>query len=275
MGEKIELRRLELDIVRITETAFIDAVELSPDLETWSRIPTPDLPRKEEIPFLKEIRRRGQTVQIFDVDAGDGKPRTLTLELPPGRNRYIRIHGRNFSVAEIRGYNAAGDPLDRSNWKATNFFGPTPQPRRVLHLDPVIEDVWPGQEIAVSVNAAERIIDPVDGVYVTVSVDGETHVPDHRVPSYPYHNYEWNCSWLKRQKLSGLTFRLPILKEWKGKHLHIQAFLFGEEVESIEARVYRVTPKKPFITRVLQVAPAAAEPLFLTPFSRSKNERDI
>jgi hypothetical protein len=257
MGKEIELKRLELDIVRKTETAFIEAVELSPDLETWSRVPTPGLPGKNEMPFLKEIRRRDQKVLIYDVDAGDGRARTLTVELPPGWNRYIRIHGRNFSVAEIRGYDAAGTLLDRTDWRATNFFGPTPGPRRVLHLDPVVEDVWPGQEIAVSINAPARIIDPVDGVYVTVSVDGEIHVPDHRVPSYPYHNYEWNCSWLKRQKLSGLTFRLPIRKEWRGKRIHIRVFLFGEEAESIEARVYRVTPRKPFITRMLEVSPAA------------------
>jgi hypothetical protein len=255
MAEKIELKRLEMDVVRITDTAFIEAVELSPDLKAWSRVPTPDLPGADDIPFLKEIRRRDQKVLIYDVDAGDGRARTLTVELPPGRNRYLRIHGRNFSVSEIRGYNAAGSPLDRSDWKATNFFGPTPEPQRVLHLDPIVEDVWPGQEIAVSVNAAERIIDPIDGVYVTASVDGEIHIPDHRVPSYPYHNYEWNCSWLKRQKLSGLTFRLPVRKEWKGKRLHIRVFLFGEEVESIEARVYRVTPKKPFIIRELEVSP--------------------
>jgi len=257
MGEKIELKRLELDVVRNTQTAFIEAVELSPDLETWSRVPTQDLTGKDDIPFLKEIRRRDQSVLIYDVDAGDGRARTLTVELPEGRNRYLRIHGRNFSVSEIRGYDAAGTPLDRSDWRATNFFGPTPEPRRVLHLEPFVEDVWPGQEIAVSVNAAARIIDPVDGVYVIVSVDGEIHVPVHRVPSYPYHNYEWNCSWLKRQKLSGLTFRFPVRKDWKGKRLHIQVFLLGEEVESVEARVYRVTPRKPFVTRVLEIAPAA------------------
>ncbi len=61
--------------------------------------------------------------------------------------------------------------------------------------------------------------------------------------------------WLLTNALSGLTFRLPVRKEWKGKHLHIQVFLFGEEVESIEARIYRVTPRKPFVTRVLEVAP--------------------
>jgi len=258
MGEKVGLKRLELDIVRRTQDAFIEAVELSPDLETWSRVPTPDLPGKDEIPFFKELRRRDRSVLVYDVDAGDGRPRTLTVELPEGRYRYLRIHGRNFSVSEIRGYDAAGTPLDRSRWRATNFFGPTPEPRRVLHLEPVVEDVWPGQEIAVSVNAQDRVIDPVDGVYVAVTVDGEIHVPVHRVPSYPYHNYEWNCSWLKRQKLSGLTFRLPVRKDWKGKRLGIQVFLFGEEAESMEARVYRVTPRKPFVTRMLAVAPAVS-----------------
>jgi hypothetical protein len=257
MGQNIELKRLELDIVRKTDSAFIEAVELSPNLETWTHVSTPELPSSDDIPFLKEIRRRGQTIRIYDVDAGDGKARKLSVELPMGRHRYIRIHGRNFSLAEIRGYTASGAPLDRSEWRATNFFGPTSEPRRVLHLDPVVENVWPGQEIAVSVSAEDRIIDPIDGVYVTVSVDGEVHFPEHRVPSYPYHNYEWNCSWLKRQKLSGLTFRLPVRKEWKGKRLNIRVFLFGEEVESMDARVYRVTPRKPFVIRVLEVSPAA------------------
>jgi hypothetical protein len=39
-------------------------------------------------------------------------------------------------------------------------------------------------------------------------------VPHHRVSAYPYHSYEWDSSWLKTEKLGGLTFRLAAREEW-------------------------------------------------------------
>ncbi|MCK7478392.1 MAG: hypothetical protein M0C28_14060 [Candidatus Moduliflexus flocculans] len=96
--------------------------------------------------------------------------------------RYVRIRGRNFSVSEILGYDGAGRPLDRSGWRATNFLGETPAPRRVLSAVHVPAEDAPGREYAVAVTAGPAKFDPVDGVYVVALVDGRPVVPQHRAP---------------------------------------------------------------------------------------------
>jgi hypothetical protein len=119
-------------------------------------------------------------------------------------------------------------------------------------------DFRPGQEFAVAVHSGPTRFDPVDGVYVAAVVDGRVVVPRHRVPAYPYHNYEWNSSWLKTEKLGGLTFRLPARDEWAGKVVEFYVMLFGDGLDAARADLHLVTPRERAAERRLQVRSAPA-----------------
>ncbi|MEE9516701.1 MAG: hypothetical protein V3V52_06335 [Candidatus Adiutricales bacterium] len=253
MGESKNLGRLELDLVRRMEDAAIETIELSNDLKNWIKIEVNDFPDMSRFPFYEELRRRSGNLRIHDVAAGDGKPVKLKVEFPENRSRYIRIQGRNFSVSEIRGFDASGSEFDRSNWHATNFLGAQAVPSRVLYAVHTINRFWSGQELAVAVHAGEAKLDPVDDVYVVARVGDQITAAPKRAPGYPYHNYEWNSAWIKRNGLDGITFRFPVSPEWKGKEVEIYVLMFGERVSGAKADLYLVTPKKPLLQRILHV----------------------
>jgi hypothetical protein len=250
MGKSTDLAKLELRIVRRTDSASLDAVETSSDLKAWAKVEGLSLKAAEGIPLFTELKQRGKAVKIFDVDSGDGTPVVIGIPLPKGPSRYIRIRGRNFSVSEILGYDGQGRSLDRSAWHATNFLGETSAPRRVLKSVDVLKDYAPGREYAVAVQAGPAKFDPVDGVYVVALVDGKPVVPRHRAPSYPYHNYEWTSG---SPKLAGMTFRLPVEKEWLGKTVEFRVMMFGDGADGAGAVLRLVTPKKAFAEKQLRV----------------------
>ncbi len=252
LGEPTDLAMLELHIVRRTDAAFLEAVETSSDLTTWTRTDGLSLAAAESIPAAGSLRQRGKTIKIFDVDAGDQRPVVISLPLAGGIWRYVRIRGRNFGVSEILGYDGAGRPLDRSGWRATNFLGETPAPRRVLTAVHVPAEEAPGREYAVAVTAGPAKFDPVDGVYVVTFVDGRPVVPQHRAPSYPYHNYEWNSG---GPKLAGMTFRLQIERAWKGRTVEFRVMMFGDGADGARAELHLVTPKPVFVPLKLRVGP--------------------
>jgi hypothetical protein len=268
LGRPTDLATLELRVVRRTDAAFLEAVETSSDLRTWTRTDGSSLAAAERIPAAGSLRQRGQTIKIFDVDAGDQKPVVISIPLAGRPCRYVRIRGRNFGVSEILGYDGAGRPLDRSGWRATNFLGETPAPRRVLSAIHVPAGDSPGREYAIAVTAGPAEFDPVDGVYVVVLVDGRPVVPRHRAPSYPYHNYEWNSG---APKLAGLTFRLPIDPAWKGKTVEFRVMMFGDGADGARAELRLVTPKPVFAEVPLRVGPPGAagsvkmDPVLATP----------
>jgi len=255
LGRPTDLATLELSVVRRTDAAFLEAVETSSDLRTWTRTDGSSLTAAGSIPAAGSLRQRGKTVSIFDVDAGDKRPVVIAIPLAGGPWRYVRIRGRNFSVSEILGYDGAGRLLDRSGWRATNFLGETPAPHRVLTAVHVPADDAPGREYAVAVTAGPAKFDPVDGVYVVAIVDGRPVVPRHRAPSYPYHNYEWNSG---GPKLAGMTFRLPIDPAWKGKTVEFRVMMFGDGADGARAELRLVTPKPAFAEVPLRVGPGGA-----------------
>jgi hypothetical protein len=252
LGRPTDLATLELRVVRRTDKAFLDAVETSSDLRTWTRTDGLSLAAAESIPAAGSLRQRRKTIAIFDVDAGDKKPVVIAVPLEGRPCRYVRIRGRNFGVAEILGYDGAGRSLDRGGWRATNFLGETPAPRRVLSAVHVPAEEAPGREYAVAVTSGPAKFDPVDGVYVVALVDGRPVVPRHRAPSYPYHNYEWNSG---APELAGMTFRLPIDPAWKGKTVEFRIMMFGDGADGARAELRLVTPKPLFAEVPLRVGP--------------------
>ncbi len=256
LGRPTDLAKLELHVVRRTDAAVLEAVETSSDLRTWTRTEGSSLAAAESIPAAGSLRQRGKTIAIFDVDAGDKRPVVIAIPLARGPWRYVRIRGRNFGVSEILGFDRAGRPLDRSGWRATNFLGETPAPRRVLTAVHVPAGDLPGREYAVAVTAGPAKFDPVDGVYIVALVDGRPVIPRHRAPSYPYHNYEWNSG---APKLAGLTFRLPIERAWKGKTVEFRIMMFGDGADGARAELRLVTPKPVFVPMTLRVGPPEAE----------------
>lgn len=252
LGQPTDLAKLDLRIVRQTDTAFLEAVETSSDLRTWTRTDGSSLAAAESIPAADSLRQRGKTIKIFDVDAGDKRPVVIAIPLAGRPCRYVCIRGRNFGVSEILGFDGAGRSLDRSGWRATNFLGETPAPRRVLTAVHVPVDDAPGREYAIAVTAGPAKFDPVDGVYVVALVDGLPVVPRHRAPSYPYHNYEWNSG---GPKLAGMTFRLPIDGAWKGKTVDFRIMMFGDGADGARAELRLVTPKQVFVPVPLRVGP--------------------
>jgi hypothetical protein len=278
LGKPTDLGRLELRVVRRTDAAVLEAVETSTDLRTWARVGGLSLAAADGIPFSAELKQRGQTIRVFDVDAGDKAPVAISVPLAGSPCRYVRIRGRNFGVAEIVGYDGAGKLLDRSGWKATNFLGETTVPRRVLTAVHVPAEDAPGREYAVAVTAGPAKFDPVDGVYVVALVDGRAVVPRHRAPSYPYHNFEWNSG---APKLAGMTFRLPIDRAWKGKTVEFRVMMFGDGADGAQAVLRLVTPRPVFAELPLRVgapgtvrpvpAPAPAPPTARRPASASSS----
>jgi hypothetical protein len=256
LGKPTDLAKLELRVVRRTDAAVLEAVETSSDLTTWARAGGLSLAAADGIPFSAELKQRGKTIKAFDVDAGDKAPVPVSVQLAGGPCRYVRIRGRNFGVAEILGYDGGGRPLDRRGWRATNFLGETPAPRRVLTAVHVPAEDAPGREYAVAVTAGPAKFDPVDGVYVVALVDGRAVVPRHRAPSYPYHNFEWNSG---APKLAGMTFRLPIDRAWKGKTVEFRVMMFGDGADGAQAVLRLVTPRPVFAELPLRVgAPGTA-----------------
>jgi len=253
LGALVALSRLELHIVRRLEEAELDRIELSADLKSWIPVEGIELPGQDRIPFFEELRRRDGNVRIHDVASGDGRPVVLAVDLPANTSRYVRILGRNFSVSEIYGFDPQDRKLDRSRWRATNFYGSTLQPYRVLQWTGTPKDHWPGQEIAVAVEAGPDRLHPIDDVIVVLRVDGEIIVPQRRAPSYPYHNYEWNSWWLMRDRLEGMTYRVPIDSSWKGRMIEGLVLLFGEHTQGVSASAHIVTLEKPYATKVWSV----------------------
>ena len=74
LGRPTDLATLELRVVRRTDAAFLEAVETSSDLTTWTRTDGSSLAAAESIPAAGSLRQRGKTIKIFDVDAGDKGP---------------------------------------------------------------------------------------------------------------------------------------------------------------------------------------------------------
>jgi len=253
LGRPTDLARLELRVARRTDAAFLEAVETSSDLTTWTRTGGLSFAAADGIPASGELRQRRKTIKVFDVDAGDKAPVAISVPLAGGPCRYVRIRGRNFGVTEILGYDGAGKLVDRSGWRATNFFGETSALRRVLTAVHVPAEDASGREYAVAVTAGPAQFDPVDGVYVVALVDGRPVVPHHRAPSYPYHNYEWNSG---APKLAGMTFRLPIDRAWKGKTVDFRIMMSGDGADGAEAVLRLVTPKPMFSEVMLRVGPA-------------------
>jgi hypothetical protein len=254
LGRTTDMAKLELDVARRADGAFLEAVETSSDLVTWTRTAGLSLAAADTIPPSGTLKQRGKTIGIFDVDAGNKKPVPIIVRLAGGPCRYVRILGRNFGVSEIVGFDSDGRPLDRSAWRATNFSGTTPPPRRVLtavHV-PTADDASAGREYAVAVTAGPSKFDPVDGVYVVALVDGRVVVPRHRAPSYPYHNYEWNSG---GPKLAGMTFRLPIEPAWARKRVEFRIMMFGDGADRAHAALRLVTPKPVFAEVALDVGP--------------------
>ena len=184
LGQPSDLATLELHVARRADGAFLDAVETSSDLADLDADRRPQPRRDQRHSGVGHARQRGRTIGIFDVDAGDRKPVPIVVHVAGGRSRYVRIRGRNFSVSEILGYDSAGRLLDRRAWRATNFLGETPVPRRVLTAVDVPTADAAGREYAIAVTAGPAKFDPVDGVYVVALVDGRAIVPRHRAPSY-------------------------------------------------------------------------------------------
>ncbi len=255
LGNPLALSRLELHIVRRLEEAELDRIELSADLRTWIPVEGIRLPGLDRIPFFEELRRRDGDIRIHDVEAGDGRPVVLAVDLPANTSRYVRILGRNFSVSEIYGFDPQERELDRSRWRATNFYGSTPQPYRVLRWTGKLPDHWPGQEIAVAVEAGGDRLHPIDDVFVVLVVDDDIIIPRHRAPSYPYHNYEWNSWWLMRDRLEGMTFRVPTDSSWQGRRIEGLVLLFGEHTQGVSASAHIVTLEKPYAKKVWSVTP--------------------
>jgi hypothetical protein len=253
LGAPVALSRLELHIVRRLEAAAIDRIELSADLRTWVSVEGIQLPGLDLIPFYEELRRRDGDIRIHDVAAGDGRPVVLSVDLPANTSRYIRIRGRNFSVSEIHAFNLYDRKIDRSRWHATNFYGSTPQPRRLLQWTGTLPDHWPGQELAVAVKAGPDRLHPIDDVFVILRVGDEIIVPQHRAPSYPYHNYEWNSWWLMRDRLEGMTFRIPTDPSWLGRRIEALVILFGQSTQGVGASFHIVTLRKPYSEKVWSV----------------------
>jgi hypothetical protein len=252
LGRPTDLAALELCVVRRTDAAFLEAVETSSDLMTWTRTDGASLAAAVSIPASGSLRQRGKTIKIFDVDAGDKRPVVISVPLAGRPCRYVRLRGRNFGVSEILGYDGEGRPLDRSGWRATNFLGETPAPRRVLKAIHIPAKIAPGREYAIAVTAGPAKFDPVDGVCVVALVDGRPVVPQHRAPSYPYHNYEWNSG---APKLAGMTFRLPIDPAWKGRTVEFRVMMFGDGADGARAELRLVTPKPAFVPITLRVGP--------------------
>jgi len=253
LGRVTDLARLELRVARRTDAAFLEAIETSADLTAWTRAGGLSLAAADGIPASGELRQRRKTIKVFDVDAGDKVPVAISVPLADGPCRYVRIRGRNFGVTEILGYDGAGKLVDRSGWRATNFFGETSALRRVLTAVHVPAEDASGREYAVAVTAGPAQFDPVDGVYVVALVDGRPVVPHQRAPSYPYHNYEWNSG---APKLAGMTFRLPIDRAWKGKTVDFRIMMYGDGADGAEAVLRLVTPKPMFSEVMLRVGPA-------------------
>jgi len=256
MGESVDLAKLELSVVRRTDAAFLESAEVSTDLKNWTRGGGLSFRETVGIPFSKEIRQRRQPIKLYDVEAGDGKPVTVVVSFPPNRSRFVRMRGRNFGVSEIVGYDRRGGKLDRSQWRATNFYGETAASPRILKSVHTLRQFWPGREFAVAVRGGKQKLDPVDGAFVVFAVDGKMIVPQKRAPSYPYHSYEANSSYLKDDKLEGMTFRLPVRPEWKGKKVEVCVVLSGEGAEDATARVRLVTPVAPDVPKIIHVTPA-------------------
>ncbi len=116
-------RRLELRVVRRTDAAFLEAVETSSDLRTWARVGGLSLAAADGIPPSAELgsaaRRSGSSTSTRATRSPSRSP----SRLPAGPCRYVRIRGRNFSVAEILGYDGAGRLLDRERLEGHEFPG--------------------------------------------------------------------------------------------------------------------------------------------------------
>ena len=128
------LARLELHVVRRTDAAFLDSAEISADLKQWTKVDGLSLKATEKIPFLQEINQRGKPIKLYDVEAGDGAPVVVDVDFPDNKSRFLKLHGRNFSVSEIVGYDREGRRARQIQVESDEFLRRIPAARARFRL---------------------------------------------------------------------------------------------------------------------------------------------
>jgi len=229
-------------VVRLTNLTVQGDLEVSEDLQHWTTLKV-ILPDTVQIPYYKTIRVRRQRIRLYDVMANDSLP--VRIRIRAGMKfRYLKYHGRNLSLSGVTFRGRRDHLIEVHPIRINNFYGPADPACRVMTKMIRLDEIWPGQELAVTVEANAKPLGTVDQVMAGVLINGRVIAAPHRAPAYPYHPYEANASYLNNRGIKGMTFRIPVKTEWKGKAVEV-FILMNPEYFPVKTSLRVVTPEKP------------------------------
>ncbi|MCD6332379.1 MAG: hypothetical protein J7L89_03815, partial [Bacteroidales bacterium] len=214
LGRVIRADAIEFDVVRLTGQTIQGDLEVSKDREHWAALEV-NLPDTVQIPYYKTIRVRRKKIRLYDVMASDSVP--VRIRIRAGMKfRYLKYHGRNLSLSGVTFRDRRNHLIEVHPIRINNFYGPADSDYRVMVKKIRLDETWPGQELAVTVESDGKPLGTIDQVMAGLLVNGQVVAAPHRAPAYPYHPYEANASYLNNRGISGMTFRIPVKAEWKG-----------------------------------------------------------
>ncbi|MEQ8768602.1 MAG: hypothetical protein RL885_32145 [Planctomycetota bacterium] len=208
-----EAHVLDAESVRFADDARL---EVSVDLESWRSV---DL-----------------------AAAGRG---TIAVARPPQTPiRYVRLFGAPHLLAEIEGH-SAGQPLDRTGWRASNLIPPLKDPIAIWSLKVTLDEIVPGALLAL---AAEGRHGP-GKAWAAARVDGHrVGFPD-RAPSYPSNTWEYRNVEPDRNT----THYLPLDPHWSGRTIEVYLVVLEGGETDLRPRLYLSASQAPLVRKRLEL----------------------
>jgi hypothetical protein len=169
----------------------------------------------------------------------------IVVRFEPGAQlRYVRFDGTPDQVLEIEGYRD-GDPLDRSQWRASNLFArySRVRPTRAWQSSFTLDEIPPGSYLAIALNGEHG----VEGAYAAIRVDGKPVGAPDRSVSFPCNPWEYPA----RKSASHYTCYVPLTPDMNGAKIDAVVLGMRTGTDKFKPEVWITAYPTPFRERRL------------------------
>lgn len=158
--------------------------------------------------------------------------KAMTLPLDTGKPvRYVRLPGSPEEVLEIEGY-FNGEPLDRSQWRASNLFSTYRQaaPKEAFETSFVLREVAKGSYLAIALNGRHGD----EGAYAAIRVNGRPVGAPDRSISYKSNAWEYPVPRME----SNYTYYVPLTQDMIGAKIDAVVLVLKNGVSEFKPDVW-------------------------------------
>ena len=218
-----EVTAIDKLVIRKTSKDFKpQKAEVSADLEKW---------------FPVVIHRKNRNDLVL-------------TKFPAGKPvRYLRIDDSPDQVAEVEGYKGEVK-LERSNWRASNLFGPYAKAPAVAawSLSFILDEAPEGSYLAIPVIGRHGR----ECAYAALRIDGELVGAPDRSLSYPSNVWEY-CN---AESDSNYTYYVPLTKQMLNKKIDVVVLILEGGNKDVKPEVWITTYPIPFEKKELVLTAA-------------------